>query len=289
MPDANHAEAFAWNQASWDLRAPVHAQSRLYTGRANALRAGKHTLTPLHQEGVGDLNGKAALHLQCHLGMETMSLARLGASPAVGLDFSQASINHANKLRDELGVSPKRCRFVCANVYDAPEALGQAFDLLFVSEGSLCWLPDIRRWAQTVGALLKPGGRLFVHDFHPILHTLAPGNRDSAPGDKSEAHAFHLAYGYLGERAMTFETDTTYTESDAPLPKHSTAEWVHPIGAMLGGLLDAGLVIDGFEEHPTCCYQALPCMVLADYGRWAFPEPWAGQVPCEFSLRAHKA
>ncbi|MEM7680756.1 MAG: class I SAM-dependent methyltransferase [Planctomycetota bacterium] len=279
-----HAEAFAWNRASWDQRTPVHWHSRLYTGMADTLRRGGHPLSPHQQQGVGDVAGQSLVHLQCHLGMQTLGFARLGAE-AVGLDFCQPSIDQASALRDELGIAADRARFVCANVYDAPQALGRAFDVVFVSEGSLCWLPDIRAWGRVVGALLRPGGRLFVHDFHPMLHMLDESN---------EPQGFRLAHGYLGEDRVEFESDCTYTESDRPMEMRKTAEWVHPIGAMLSGLIDAGLVIDRFDEHGDCAYQALPGMVpvpapvLAEDNRWTFPAPWAGKLPCEFTLWASK-
>ena len=63
--------------------------------------------------------------------------------------------------------------FVQADVYDAVSALGaDRFDLVYTGVGALCWLPDIRRWARTVAGLLRPGGRLFIREAHPMMWTL---------------------------------------------------------------------------------------------------------------------
>jgi 23S rRNA G2069 N7-methylase RlmK/C1962 C5-methylase RlmI len=45
---------------------------------------------------LGDVRGKRVLHLQCHIGLDTLRLARLGAV-ATGLDFSAVAVNAARR------------------------------------------------------------------------------------------------------------------------------------------------------------------------------------------------
>ncbi len=65
---------------------------------------------------LGDIRGKSILHLQCHFGMDTLSLSKLGAN-VVGVDFSEEAIQTAKALNEELGLNAQFC---CCNIYDAP-------------------------------------------------------------------------------------------------------------------------------------------------------------------------
>jgi len=78
-----------------------------------------------------------------------LKLAQRGAT-VVGLDFSTAAIDAAHHLASELGLDPL-VRFVHADLYDAPAAIseGAAFDVVFVTWGAICWLPDIYRWQRS--------------------------------------------------------------------------------------------------------------------------------------------
>ena len=128
----------------------------MYRRHADALRAGGHDLDDSIVSRVGKLHGKSLIHLQCHMGIGTLGWMRLGAT-AVGIDSSGRAIERAERLRDELGLDT---RFFQANVYDASAVVGETFDVVFVSIGSICWLPDIARWARAVSAMLEPGGSM---------------------------------------------------------------------------------------------------------------------------------
>src|SRR5262249_54791059 len=161
-----------------------------------------------------------------HIGTDTVSLARLGAS-MTGLDFSAPAVAAARELAAAAGAD---AAFVQADVYDAAEVLGQgSFDLLYTGVGALCWLPSARRWAQVVAALLKPGGRLFIRDGHPMLFTL-----DDARADGLLA----VRYPYFEQaEPQVFDTAGTYVESDAVFEHNVTHEWSHGIGELVTALL----------------------------------------------------
>ena len=143
------------NRANWDARVPIHTDnSRFYD--IPGFVAGRETLREYEPGEVGDVRGKTLLHLMCHLGLDTLSWARRGAT-VTGLDFSQPALDFAASVAGQIGA--ETARFVTANVYDAAEVLaGQVFDIVYTSVGSLQYLPDIERWAQVVAALLVPGG-----------------------------------------------------------------------------------------------------------------------------------
>ena len=155
------------NRANWDERVPAHAASPDYA-------VDRFTDDPAFLSGVvsfdlprlGDIAGLDGVHLQCHIGTDTVSLARLGAR-MTGLDFSPAALEQGRRLAAATGVDVD---FVESDLYGAPEALGtERFDLVYTGIGAICWLPDIRRWANVVATLLRPGGRLFMREGHPVL------------------------------------------------------------------------------------------------------------------------
>jgi len=266
-------EAFEWNRVSWDERVLAHWESEMYRRHADALRAGGHGLDDSMISRVGELHGKSLIHLQCHMGMETLGWTRLGAR-AVGVDFSGRAIERAEHLRDELGLDT---RFFEANVYDAPAVIGETFDVVFVSIGSICWLPDIARWARVVSAMLEPGGMLLMNDVHPMLSTL-----DDAAGEPGLA----LRYPYLDSPRMIFDDDGSYADTEKSFVHRQTAQWVHPLGDTVTSLVEAGLRIELLEESARCVWPALKAMEETSEHTWELPEPWRGRLPASFTLVA---
>ena len=185
--------------------------------------------------------GLRGVHLQCHIGTDTVSLARLGAS-MTGLDFSAPAVAAATALARETGAD---ATFVQGDVYGAPDALGRgAFDLVYTGIGALCWLPDIRRWAGVVAALLRPGGRLFIREGHPMLWAL----------DDERASDDLLVVGYpYFETAepLVFTDGGTYVETDVVFETTVSHSWNHGLGEIVTALIDAGLAITGLAEHDS--------------------------------------
>ena len=172
----------AVNRANWDERVPIHLAAPSYD--LGPLRAGKGRLHPIEEAELRPVAGLRVLHLQCHFGRDTLTLAQRGAE-VVGLDFSGPAIKAARALAAEIGLAD-RARFVEADLYDAPAAIREpgAFDLVFVTWGAIYWLPDIRRWAEIVAFFLKPGGTLYLAEGHPsalVFDDMAP-KHDGLPG-----------------------------------------------------------------------------------------------------------
>ena len=175
------------NQRNWDARVPIHVgpKSR-YAHDMAMVTAGKPALQPTEREDLAKLvtPSTTVLHLQCHIGTDTLSLLHLGAARVVGLDFSAPALEAAKKLAQDAGISESRARWVQSDVYNAVAALeSEKFDLVFCSVGTLCWLPNIDAWGAIVGKCLKPGGHFYIRDGHPMAMTLATDDQD-APGFK---------------------------------------------------------------------------------------------------------
>jgi len=271
MPDYR-----AVNLAQWDERAPAHAASPDYAVDqfvadpgflSGVVRFDRHLL--------GDVRGLRGVHLQCHIGTDTISLARLGAT-MTGLDFSPAALAQARDLARRTG-SP--AEFVEADAYDAVNVLGAGqFDLVYTGIGALCWLPDIRRWAQVVAGLLKPGGRLFIREGHPMLWSLADPRPD-------RLLVVDLPYFERPEPSI-WDEGGTYVATDAVFEHNTSAEWNHGLGETVTALLEAGMTLTGLAEHDTVPWDALPGqMEDIGGGEWRLTDrPW--RLPASYTLQA---
>ena len=265
------------NRASWDERAPAHAASPDY-GFEQFVADRDHlsSVVQFDLPRLGDISGLRGVHLQCHIGTDTLSLARLGAR-MTGLDFSPASIAEARRLASTAG---DEVDFVEATVYDALDVLeAGAFDLVFTGIGALCWLPDIRRWAQVVADLLRPGGQLFIREGHPMLWAL----------DDERTDALVVDYPYFERpEPIPWEDASTYVETDAVFEVNLTHSWNHGLGEIITAVMDAGMEITAFEEHDSVPWVALPDqMEKIGGGEYRLTDrPW--RLPHSYTLQAVK-
>lgn len=266
------------NRANWDDRAAIHEVSSTYDLAAYTNPEHISSIVRFDLPRLGDLTGLDVIHLQCHIGTDTISLARLGAR-MTGLDLSPASLAVARRLAAD--VQPD-VTFVESPVYDAREALGDRdFDLVFTGVGALCWLPDSSRWAATVASLLRPGGRLFLREYSPVLWAV-----DETPHDGE----IQLAYDYFESVApLVWDSPDTYTDATTAITHTTTHEWNHGMGEIVSAVLDAGLTITGLEEHTSVPSEFLPGLMMkgAD-GEWRLSER-PERLPLSYTLRARKA
>ena len=266
-------QRLAANRTNWNDRVPVHRRSRFYDVDGWLLdQAGP---PPREIEALGDVHDRTLVHLQCHFGLDTLRWARAGAT-VTGLDFSPAAIDEAIALSKRAGLS-ERATFVCANVYDALEVLaGRNFEIVYVSLGSLCWLPDVAAWGKVVAGLLAPQGRVYLHDVHPFAFSL---------DDDGE----RIIYSYFEEpdAPLVDEGGVTYTDG-AALEKTMNYEWNHSIGEMVTALGDHGVVLDALVEHDWTLFRQFPWLVETPTGHFAVPEG-RPRIPLSFTLLAHAA
>ena len=266
------------NRANWDERAPAHAASPDYNVQGYIDDPGliSHVVR-FDLPRLGDVHGLRGVHLQCHIGTDTISLSRLGAQ-MTGLDFSPVSIEQARLL---VARSGDEVNFVESDVYDAAAALeGEKFDLVFTGIGAIGWLPSISRWAATVGALLRPGGRLFIREGHPMLWSLADPRPDGL---------LVVDYPYFETKEPSvWEEGGTYVETDVVFTANTTHEWNHGMGEIVTALHEAGLQITGLVEHDSVPWDALPGQMTKDaQGEWRLSDrPW--RLPASYTLQAVK-
>jgi SAM-dependent methyltransferase len=278
---------FRDNQSAWNMRVDVHSQSRFYD--VDGFRAGKSSLTSLEERLLGDVRGKHLLHLQCHFGLDTLSWARKGAR-VVGVDFSSKAISLAQQLTQAVGLSDV-ARFVECNVYDTRAHVQEVFDIVFTSFGVIGWLPDLRPWASVIKQSLRPGGRLFLIEFHPYVWMSQMGPDLS------------IRYPYFNRGPITEMGSGTYAERAANITYREHG-WNHSLSDVISALLEAGLQIDHFAEYDYTPFDIFPNLVRrsassgnvgngssaavsaepTDDGFWFGAHP--GMIPLTFSLQA---
>lgn len=255
------------NRESWNQRTKIHWESDFYDNKS--FLAGSTSLKEIELPLLGDLTGKSALHLQCHFGQDTISLTRLGACTAVGVDISDEAIRRANELTKMAG---SNASFINCDLYDLPNHLDQQFDIVFASYGTIGWLPDIDRWAALVGKYLKPGGRLVFAEFHPVVWMY--DNDFSA-----------ITYDYFNSDPIV-ENEGTYTDGDENF-ESSNISWNHGLADVISSLLKVGVQLEHLQEYDYSPYNCFSNMTEVSPGRFRIASI-SPRIPMVYSLVGRK-
>lgn len=259
----------ALNRAHWDERVPLHLNGAFYD--VAGFRRRPDVLRAFEVAEVGEVSGKRLVHLQCHIGLDSLSWAGRGAA-VVGLDFSAPAIEAARALAVEIGVD---ARFVVADVYDAVEALdGETFDVVYTGNGALPWLADLHRWARVVARLLAPGGFLYLAESHPFAHTL------------DEATGTTVAYDYFAEGPFVSTDTGSYADRLAATTQNTTVQYEHRLGSVVSAIAAAGLRIEFLHEHDRALFAQFESLVRGPDG--FRPPEGRHRLPLMYSLRATK-
>ena len=262
------------NRELWNEITLIHARSAFYD--VEGFKKGRCTLDSIELEEVGDVSGKSLLHIQCHFGMDTLSWARLGAK-VTGVDFSEDAIDLARSLSKEVGIE---ANFVCSSVYDLPGKLSGQFDIVYTSAGVLCWLPDLKKWAEVISHFLRPGGFFYILESHPFSHVF---------DDSKDVTELKVKHSYFHSPEPTkWEAEGDYADPDAVV-KNPSYEWTHSMGEIINSLIASRLQIEFLHEFPVLFHKWLPFMEEVmeedDEGWWRIP---GDKLPLIFTLKATK-
>ena len=266
-------EPRADNLANWDERVAGHIEG---------YRVDRYIADPNHMSDVvmfdrdrlGDISGQKVLHLQCHIATDTITLARLGAS-VTGIDFAPSAIAAAEDMFSKTGTPG---RFIQSEVYDAPAALDEKFDMVYTGVGAINWLPDIDGWAGVVDHFVAPGGRLFMTEGHPVAWALDQDRED---------RLLVMQFPYFESDMQTWDEEQSYL-GDATLTNTTSHEWNHGLGEIFTALLRRGFVIELFEEHRVLPWRMHSWMEEFTEGWFRFPADVADRVPLMYTLIASK-
>lgn len=255
------------NKKSWNSRVDTHVSSEFYD-MENFLN-GKNSLKSIELELLGDLKGKKVLHLQCHFGQDSISMARMGAE-VVGVDLSNKAIDKATEIANKLNVT---ARFIESDIYDLKNHLDEQFDIVFTSYGTIGWLPNMNRWAEIVSHFLKPSGQFVFVEFHPVVWMFDDGFKK-------------VAYNYFNVETIIENETGTYADRTAKI-EQSYMMWNHDLGEVLSSLLSNGLEIKQFQEFdysPYNCFQGTEKIAEDKY----IIKHLGNRIPMVYALNAIK-
>lgn len=267
------------NKANWEDRVPIHVGPNGYG--IDALLANPNQLSDaitFDAPHLGSLAGLDVVHLQCHIGTDTLGFARLGAKSVTGVDFSPSALREARRLFASANCTGM---FVETDVMVADQVLPkESFNLVYASVGAINWIPDFGAWVRVAANLLRPGGRLYLRDVHPMGMTIDV--------ESSSASDLRVVYPYCETvEPQVVPGDTTYSGDGRKLEHTITNEWTHSLAEVINGTLKAGFEITAFDEHYFVPWQAYPWMIETSAGIFELPEG-PERLPFLFTLQARK-
>ncbi|WP_194851271.1 class I SAM-dependent methyltransferase [Nonlabens antarcticus] len=235
-------DAFQVNKQTWNQKTAIHYESEFYD--KSAFAKAKNSLKPYELKALGDVIGKSLLHLQCHFGQDSLSWAHKGAV-VTAVDFSESAIDQARQLSMELEIP---ANFLCCNVLDVSNHITDTFDIIFTSYGVICWLPDLKPWAQMIARRLKKEGIFYMVEFHPIAWMF-----------DYNAESPLMKFSYALKDRIYEEYRGTYADENAAITSKEYS-WNHSLSEVIQSLIDAGLQIEYFAEHDESPYRIFPEM-----------------------------
>ncbi len=252
------------NKKAWGLIAEDH-----YNVFKKRLETETSLINNVITKELGDISGKKVIHLQCNTGADTISLARMGAK-VTGVDLVPEKIHYANKLAEDFNID---ATFIEADIMKFKEIHDEKYDIVFTTEGAIGWLPDLKKWGETVRHLLKDDGFVYVNDGHPFFMALDE--------EKLTENKVEIKYPYFGKVPDKDDSIGGYASE----PKEATSYfWMYTISDIINALSEAGLVIEFFNEFDTLAWD-IGGMELVDKGLYQFPF-FKGKFPFQFSLKA---
>lgn len=259
------------NKQLWEFLTKVNYESGY---DVSTFIEGRCSLKSIELSEVGDVRGRSLLHLQCQFGMDSMSWARQGAD-VTGVDLSPKAIKLARELNSRLGLSVK---FIESDIMELESNLEGQFDIVFTSYGVLCWIPDLRKWAQIIRRYLKPGGVFHMVEIHPFCNVF-----DNEP----ETKELRVCHSYFHKPEPTRWTGSVAYSDKNERTELPSYEWVHGMADIINSLISEGLSIEHINEFPFSVYDHFSFLKKCEDGWYRFKDS-SETIPLLFSLKARK-
>lgn len=262
----NHNNYLQKNKHAWNERTKVHIGSDFYNHQS--FLQGENSLKEIELALLGNVRGKKILHLQCHFGQDTLSLARLGAD-VTGVDFSDEAIRIARETAEALSLN---ANFICCDIYDLTDHLNEEFDIVFTSYGTIGWLPDLNRWSEIVARFLKPEAEFVFVEFHPMVWMY-------------DNDLTYIQYSYFQDD-MIVEIEGTYADKDSTT-KSEIISWNHAMSEVVQHLLNKKLELINFQEYNYSPYNVFPDCIEVGPSCYQVKK-WENKMPMVYSLKMRK-
>lgn len=251
------------NKQTWNNKVSIHVDSDFY--EQEKFINGKVTLPQTDLDVLGDVSGKKILHLQCHFGQDSLSLARLG-SKVTGIDFSEDAIAKAKSLNEKLGLDAE---FICCDVYDTLQHITEKYDIVYTSYGTIGWLPDLDKWASVIANALKPNGKFVFFEFHPMVWMY--------DNDFNE-----VFYNYFKSEPILEEETGTYADRHVDI-EYKTITWNHSLSEVFQSLIKQNIIIKNFEEFNYSNYDCFNHTEEFEPGKFRI-QKFGNKIPMMYSI-----
>lgn len=230
----------AANRDAWNAAAPHHQAhdqyARLLRGFAKPGFSCLDSTATARLQALG-VAGCDVAQLGCNNARELLSVKNMGAARAVGFDVSASFLAQGHELADLAGLE---CELVETDIYKIPARYAEAFDLVFTTIGVYGWMPDIGAFFAEVARLLRPGGRYFAYEQHPILDMFD----ETRPDDPHRPVRSYFARG--ADRAAVGLDYYGNAEYSAPMNY-----WFHhTLSDIVTASLENGLALEHLCEYP---------------------------------------
>lgn len=255
------------NKQTWNNKVPIHLDSEFYD--MDSFLKGKNALPQTDIDLLGNIKEKSVLHLQCHFGQDSLSIARMGAK-VVGIDLSDKAIEKAKALNIELNLD---ATFICCDVYDTLEHIKEKFDIVYTSYGTIGWLPDLDKWAKVISGALKPNGKFIFVEFHPVLWMF-------------DDDFTKIQHHYHNEKPIIETYTGTYANKEAEITADYIG-WNHSLSEVFQALLKNGLKIEHFNEYDYSNYNCVNEMIEFEPKKFRIKH-LENKIPMMYSLIAIK-
>ncbi|MDX1686012.1 MAG: class I SAM-dependent methyltransferase [Saprospiraceae bacterium] len=256
------------NRDSWNKRTERHFESLFYDNAS--FLEGRSSLNDIELSLLGDITGKKILHLQCHFGQDSISLARLGAQ-VTGVDLSGNAIEKARALSKAAGTS---CRFIESDIYELPAKLDEQFDIVFTSYGTIGWLPDINKWAGVVERFTKKNGWIIMAEFHPFVWMFDDDFKT-------------ISYRYFNDKPIIESEEGSYTENSKS-DTYASVTWNHGLAEVLQALVDREFDLEVIREYDYSPYNCFKGTVEVKKGKYRI-EKLGDRIPMVYALKMCKS
>ena len=175
------------------------------------------------------------------------------------------SLKYARKLAKQMSIEAD---FIETDIIEAQNKINKKFDIVFSSTGVLCWLPDIKVYAQTARKLLNDNGFLYLYDGHPFRNVMI---------DDAGEYSDNIHGNYFRKEAWQFDNMGDYTDPDLKIPGNSY-EWNWTMGEIITAFCEADMRIEFLHEFPNYSY--------GGYTPYDVENDEVKLFPCTFSLKA---
>ncbi len=230
------------NLEHWEDLAAFHGTGRDGYYDVPALVRGDMSLRDLESRAVdlatggAGVSGRRVAHVQSHIGIDSIHLARLGGK-VTAFDFSPTALLRLRELAELCSVDVRTVVADSQQLASSPFAAHHgSFDLVYATVGVISWIADLQAWMAGAAALLRPGGGLALLELHPLLCMLE--SADPVVAD----------FPYLNDGGRHYEGTGSYANPQADLT-WSIDQYAWSLGETVNAALDAGLRIVRLDEH----------------------------------------